>query len=243
MTKNIQKSIKLTANLLDHWLPYKILYDNIPSISVGITFNGKLIYKKAFGFADLETKKKTTSKTCFRIASISKTFTAIAIFQLIESGKIALDDKVQKYLPWFNAKNKNYDSKNITIRQLLSHTAGIFRDGDTPHWINGNFPDENTLKNSISSKTIVFENLTHFKYSNFGYAILGQVIKKITGSNYNKYVKENIIAKLSLKLTEPDINRQIINSLASGYSPVIPDRERIVFEHIDIRSIVHEQML
>lgn len=229
MEKNIEKAIKITGKILDAWLPYKIQHNEIPGLSVGIVYKGKLVYKAGFGYADLKSKIKATPKTCYRIASISKTFTSVAILQLAEKGKLNIDDPVEKYLPWFKAKNKVGDSKNITIKQLLSHTGGVFRDGTTPHWEDDNFPTREELRKSVSGKTLVFKNQTHFKYSNFGFALLGQVIEKASGMTYDEYVSLNILNKIGLKNTWPDLTEKNKVTLAKGYSRKITSGKTSIF--------------
>ena len=236
MEKDYIKSIKYTTKILDAWLPRKIQYDRIPGLAVGIVHNGKLVYQKGFGYMDVESKIAMTPKSCFRVASISKTFTAVAIMQLVEQGKINLDDRVEKYLPWFKAQTKNSDSSNITIRQVLSHTGGVFRDGNTPHWENDKFPDLTGLKKSISNKSVVFENLTKFKYSNFGFALLGEVIKKASGLDYNEYVTKHIIKKLGMERTAPDYSKASNDCLVKGYSRPIPNKERETFSHTETKA-------
>jgi CubicO group peptidase (beta-lactamase class C family) len=139
---------------------------------------------------------------------------------------------MEKHLPWFKVKNKTGDSRHITIRQALSHTAGVFRDGVTPHWETDKFPDERQLRKSISNKTIVFENQTRFKYSNFGFALLGEVIKKVSGMSYEEYVTHNIIQRLNLENTAPDLNPKIVARLAKGYARPIPNEKRQSFSHV-----------
>lgn len=236
MEKNYTKSIKYATKIVDAWLSLKIQYDRIPGLAVGIVYNGKLVYQKGFGYADVESKVSITPKTCFRIASISKTFTAVAVMQLVEQGKINLDDRVEKYLPWFKAQTKDFNSSNITIRQVLSHTGGVFRDGNTPHWENDKFPDLAGLKKSISNKSVVFENLTKFKYSNFGFALLGEVIKKASNLDYDEYVTKNIIKKLGMEQTASDFSKENNDWLAKGYSRPIPNKEREVFPHAQTKA-------
>lgn len=236
MEKDYTKAIKYTAKVIDAWLPLKIQYDRIPGLAVGIVHNGKLVYKKGFGFADVESKIAVSSKTNFRIASISKTFTSVAIMQLVEQGKINLDDKVEKYLPWFKAQTKDGNSSNITVRQVLSHTGGVFRDGNSPHWENDEFPDLAGLKKSISNKTVVFENLTKFKYSNFGFALLGEVIKKASGLDYDEYVTKYIIKKIGMEQTASDYKKENDDRLAKGYSRPIPNKEREAFAHSETKA-------
>lgn len=230
MDKKIIAAIKYTSRIIDLWLPLKIKYDNIPGLSVGIAYRGKLLYKAGFGYADLEKKIKMKPETCFRIASMSKMFTAVAIMQLAEKHLLSLDDPVKKYLPWFKVKNKNFNSKSIKIRQILSHSSGIWRDGDTPHWEKNSFPSKDQFIKSFSEKSLIFKNGKTFKYSNFGFAILGRVIEKIASLNYEKYVEENIIKKTGLNNTYPDFNTKIKN-LATGYSGVIPNEKRKKFSH------------
>ena len=236
MKTDYTKAIKYATKILDAWLPWKIQYDRIPGLAVGIVYNGKLVYQKGFGYADIESKTAITPKTCFRIASISKTFTAVAFMQLVEQEKINLDDKVEKYLPWFKAQTKDSDSSNITIRQVLSHTGGVFRDGNTPHWENDKFPDLAGLKKSISNKSVVFENLTKFKYSNFGFALLGEVVKKASGLDYDEYVTKHIIKKLGMDRTASDFKKDHEEWLAKGYSRPIPNKEREAFPHSETKA-------
>ena len=226
MKRDFTHALPYATKILDAWLPYKIQYDRIPGLAVGIVYQGKLVYQRGFGYADVDANIPVTPNTGFRIASISKTFTAVAIMQLVEQGKIALDDRVEKYVPWFRARTKDADSKNITIRQLLAHTGGIWRDGDTAHWEDGIFPDHAALKKSFSRQALVFENLTRFKYSNFGFALLGEVIANVSGEHYDEYVTTHLIAPLGMTRTAPDFKKEHDAWLAKGYGRPIPHTAR-----------------
>lgn len=236
MGKGIAVAIKHAIRILDAWLPAKIRYDRVPGLSVGIVHNGKFIYKRGFGFADVESRMPATPMTRYRIASISKTFTAVAVLQLVEKGRLNLDDRVVKYLPWFRLKSGGADSNNITVRQILSHTAGVSRDGSTPHWTTDDFPDLEGIKKSISSKVIVYENLTRFKYSNLGFALLGEIIAEITAMSYEQYVSRHIIQKLKLENTTPDLTKEDNSLLARGYWRSIPNRRRESFQHVRTKA-------
>ena len=232
----IENAIKHTAKILDNWLPSKILYDRMPGLSVGITHNGKLVYKAGFGYADLEQQIKATSKTQYRIASISKMFTTVAILQLVEQRKINLDYKIVKYLKWVKVSSKAGEAENITIRQVLTHSAGIIRDGTTPHWENDKFPSIKNFRKQWSGQSITFENLTKFKYSNFGFSLLGQVIHRVSGMSYEDYMDKNVISPLGMKNTEPDFVKNI-KFLAKGYGRVIPGQAgREIFKHAETKS-------
>ena len=151
--------------------------------------------------------------------------------QLAERGVLSLDDRVRTYLPWFTARSKDRDSANVTIRQALSHVGGVFRDGITPHWTDDRFPTKSELRRSVSRLTVVFENQTRFKYSNFGFALLGAVIEKVTGMSYADYMRANIIEPLGMTRTAPDLTKESLSWLAVGYSRPIPDTPRERFEH------------
>lgn len=158
MKKELEKAISIAGKIIDNWLPIKIMYDHTPGAVICIATDGKTQYLKAFGKAHLSTNTLMKPDHLFRIASISKMFTAVAILQLQEQGKIKLDDTVSTYLPWFTEKNKNTDLSAITIRQLLSHQSGIFRDGKSRHWVTDKFPK--SVSDMISKNAIIFDNNT-----------------------------------------------------------------------------------
>jgi CubicO group peptidase (beta-lactamase class C family) len=227
----MQKAIAAAGRVLDAWLPLKIGYAQVPGMSVGITYRGKLEYAAGFGYADVENAIAATPSAAYRIASNSKTFTAVSMMQLVERGALALDDRISAHLPWFKAKVRDRDAANITIRQALAHTGGVFRDGVTPHWNDDRFPTAAQLRKSVSAKTVVYENATRFKYSNFGFALLGAVIGKVSGVSYADYVTENIIRPLRMRRTAPDLTPESRGWLAAGYSRPIPNHARERFEH------------
>ena len=230
MDSEIKSNINATINILNTWIPMKIKYSNIPGINICIAHNGKSLFTKSFGFSDIEKQIKLNKNSLFRIASHSKMFTAVGIMQLQEQGKLKIDDCVQDYLPWFKGKNETSDIKNITIRQLLSHQSGIFRDGNSHHWSNDNFPKNIEL--TISPNSIVFENGTTFKYSNHAYATLGGIIEKISGEKYTKYMSKHILKPLGMEHTFPDLPDEIPSKLSKGYERIIPGKDhREIFTH------------
>jgi len=234
MDKKIIISIKQAAHFADIWLPWKMMYDKVPGVSVGIVYKGKLLYKRGFGFSDLKSKKKADEKTVYHIASHSKMFTSMAIMRLVEQGKLRLDDKITDYLDWFKVKSGIKDSKYITIRQLLSHTSGVFRDGKSSFWTTGDFPKE--IKSTIADDPLSHKNLHGFKYANYGFALLGALIEKVSGMSYSEYVQNEILKPLRLKNTKPDYEDSLKN-VATGYGVVFPDmKERAKFGHVKARA-------
>lgn len=226
MKKNseaLQKSIRV----FDAWLPQRIQYDRCPGLSVGIVHNGKLVYKKGFGYADKERQTRATPQTCYRIASISKTFTAIAIMQLVQKKKLRLDDHIVDYVPWFKKSGAN--SISPTIRQLISHSAGIWRDGNTPHWATYRFPTHEQMRKKMTQKSFVINQNTHFKYSNFGFALLGMALERASGMSYERYIRKHIFDPLGMTHTWSDYCSEAAPHMAIGYGKLFPGREQEIF--------------
>lgn len=223
MKKELSETIKIAGKLADNWVPMKIQYDHTPGAVVCIAVEGKPKYTKAFGLANVENNIATKADSLFRVASMSKMFTAVAIMHLQEAGQLRIDDKVVQYLPWFKGKSKQTDLANVTIRQLLSHNSGIFRDGVEFQWWDDKFPQ--SLTKTISNNSIVFENATTFKYSNHGFAVLGAIIEKLSGTTYIEYVTKNVIGPLGLKNTYPDLPDELPKNLATGYERRMPGKD------------------
>ena len=223
MKKDYTKAIKEVGSIIDMWLPSRMGYAHIPGMAVAITSKGKLAYANGFGYGDEAKKQKITPDTIFRIASISKVFTAVAVMQLAENRLLKLSDPVSKHVPWFTGK-----AADITIEDLLSHSSGICRDGNTQHWNNGDFPEE--LESAFSKDALILQRGSGFKYSNYGYSILGQVIETITETPYEEYVELNILKPLGMRATSVDYDPSLPNQ-AEGFERYIPDQKRKTFPH------------
>ena len=222
------EKINCALKIVDSWLSYYQFMRRIPGLSVGIVHKDKIIFKKGYGFSDLESKSRATHKTLYRVASISKLFTATAIMQLVEKEELALDDLACKYLPWLK-------SKEVTLRQLLTHSSGLNRDGDTSHWTDYNFPSLGQIKKHVSKGAKTYEPIEKFKYSNLGYGLLGRVIESASGLSYEEYVQKNILEKVGMRNTYVDIKKDL--SIASGYGRNIPGRSLKKFKGIDTKAL------
>jgi CubicO group peptidase (beta-lactamase class C family) len=188
-----------------------------PGIAYGIVSNGKLIHAGSKGYADVDRKIPVDNNSAFRIASMSKSFTAMAILQLRDAGKLNLDDAVHKYIPGLkDQKMLAADAPAITIRNLLTHTGGFPEDnpwGDRQLAIS----DEEML--AMFKKGISFSNVPGetFEYSNMGFAMLGYIIKKVSGQPYEQYIRENIFSKLGMKNTWWEYGDVPEKQFANGY--------------------------
>lgn len=204
---------------LDSWLEFRRQRTEIPGIVVALSKDGETIYSNAFGYSDMETKKSMQYDSIFRIASHSKTFTATALMQLQERGMLRIDDRVVDYIPWLK-EHKDVRYSKITIRQLMSHGAGIIRDGlEADYWMLADaFPGTDNFKKQILSTDLVFDTNIKMKYSNFGYTILGLVVEKASGLSYAQYIQENILSPLGLADTGTEFVKKIEERLATGYT-------------------------
>jgi CubicO group peptidase (beta-lactamase class C family) len=167
-----------------------------PAASVLVAKDGKVVYKKAFGFADVDKKVKATPLTKFRIGSVTKQFTAAAILKLQEAGKLSVNDKLSTYLPDFPRGNE------VTIHHLLTHTSGIHS------YTNKDFIPKVTkpitsaeLYNWFKDDPYDFNPGEQWLYNNSGYFLLGLIIEKVSGKSYEQYLKEQFFVPLKLNNT------------------------------------------
>lgn len=225
-----RKAIESALAYVPQWLEYQQAYMPYVGAQVALRLDGELIFNQAFGYADLENEVTLTTDHLFRIASHSKTFTGTAIFQLEEQGKLRLDDTVRQHLP----ELKKSDFADVTIRELLAHGSGMTRDGrDSTFWsLDREFPDRAELLETITVGKVLEPN-EHFKYSNIGYSLLGLIIEAVSGEDYRSFVLKNIVKKLKLKDTGPDLDLKREVDLAKGYSSRAHGPQRIEIEHID----------
>lgn len=230
---------KHTLDYIDNWLNLRLPWLEIPGISIAIAKKGKVVFKKAYGLANTARNEKLTPDHLFRIASHSKTFTATAIMQLAEKGKLRIDDHVVDYLDWLKPhKDKRW--RDVTIRQLLSHSAGVTRDGiKSDYWqVLEPFPDRAELHRQLLKVELVYDPNVKMKYSNFGYSLLGEIIEVVSGVTYNEYVADFIIKPLKLKNTFPDLQDIKNGKLAQGYSRLDLRRESSEIPHVSTNAMV-----
>jgi CubicO group peptidase (beta-lactamase class C family) len=169
-----------------------------PGFAMCVVKDGQVVYNKGFGQADVASNRSVTPQSVFLQASIAKSGTAIAVMQLVEQGKIDLDKPVTTYLPYFTMADARY--KEITVRMVLSHRAGL---PDTPFpW---NVPLDPTMSpleqatRALSDKQLLSPPGTQFSYSNWGFAVLGDMIAKVSGVPFETYMQKNVLAPLGMK--------------------------------------------
>ena len=184
-----KNGFKLALPVIDSWIFYQVYIKEIPGAAVGVFVEDEVIFNKEYGYADLEKKIKLTNDHLFRIASHSKLFTATAVMKLYHDNKLSLDDRVSKHLTWFKS-DKDDNLKNICIHHLLTHTSGITCDGSTGHWTEHDSLNQEDIKTRLRDGISVFKTSETVKYSNFGYAVLGQLIEAVTDQSYDEYIQK-----------------------------------------------------
>lgn len=188
-----------------------------PGIAFGIVVDGKLAYVGTDGFTDIEKKIPVTSSSLFRIASMSKSFTAMAILKLRDEGKLNLDDPAYLYVPELKKlKYPTADSTPITIRHLLTHGAGFPEDNP---WGDRQLADTDKDLSALLEKQISFSNPPGiaYEYANLGFALLGRIVTKVSGMPYQKYIRENIWRPLGMNTSEWEYANVAPDKLAHGY--------------------------
>jgi len=200
--------------------------------TVLVAESGKVIYQEGFGYANVDTKERLEPKSVFRLASLSKQFTAMCIMILDEQGKLNYDDDLQKYIP-------ELKYEGITIRHLLWHTSGI------PHYMEfmtKRFSDDEWYVNDDVVKTLAkdhpekhFEPGEKFEYSNTGYLLLASVVERASGVSFNKFLQQNIFDKLGMSSSTFPFGKKEFDEMANrvlGY-----DRKKdggyVVNDYID----------
>lgn len=230
MANDTASKIKQIIGVIDKWIDYQTYIREVPGVAVGISVGEETVFAKGYGFADLTEGRPVTPDTRFRVASHSKTFTATAVMQLVADDVLRLDDRVVDHLPWFRAEGDD-NLEHITVRQLLSHSSGLIRDGDTGHWSHDRFPDLPEIVRQVADGPSVYPANQHLKYSNFAYTLAGQVIEAVTGTSYEEHVTGAILDQLGLDSTTPDLPDDM-SGHATGYSKRFPGNPRTPLDHV-----------
>jgi CubicO group peptidase (beta-lactamase class C family) len=186
-------------------------------LALGIVHGDKLVHLQSFGEAD-PSGRAVTPQTPFILASVSKSFTALAIMQLSEAGKVDLDAPVQRYIPWFRVADK-VASDQITVRNLLNHTSGLPEDTSFEPMRSNDMSDD-ALEERVRALSEV--QLNHrvgatFEYTDANYDVLGLVVQRVTGQSYESYVQERIFAPLDMSHSFTNQTDALRHGLATGH--------------------------
>ncbi|MDC7995630.1 serine hydrolase domain-containing protein [Altibacter sp. HG106] len=219
------KEMKSIDQLMDTKIPSLLEKTNVPGMAVGIIENGEVIYAKGHGYADIANNFEISKNTGFNIGSISKLFTAWGIIKLVEDGKLDLDVPVEHYLKRWKLPKSEFDHSKVTIRAILSHSAGLSVHGYPGFHPNDSLP---TLEASLNGENgpfrdneivkVILEPQTQFKYSGGGYTILQLVIEEVTAQKFENYMQEHIFEPLKMNITSFSLNDIILEKTAKAYN-------------------------
>jgi CubicO group peptidase (beta-lactamase class C family) len=198
---------------LDAYISGQMSKHGIKGIALAVTSGDEVVYSNGYGTAGQD--RPMTAQTPMYIGSQSKSFTGLAMAQLVEQGKIRLNDSVQKYIPWFRVADEQA-SKQITVFHLLHHTSGLSESGFTT-LLPDNATNEDAVRALASAELTAPLGAKH-QYFNVGYDVLAVIVQNVSGMTYEEYVQKNIFDPLEMAhtYTDPALARQ--NGLSQGYS-------------------------
>ena len=214
-----QRKEKLAAAFpdIERYVAEEIVLRGLPGVALGIVIDGELVFAKGFGVADVEAKTPVDKGSLFRIASMTKSFTAMAILKLRDEGKLSLDDPAAKYVPELTAlPYPTRDAAPITIRNLLGHGGGFPEDNP---WGDRQLGMSEADFSKLMRQGFPFSTSpgSTFEYSNLGFAILGRIVSNVSGMDYADYLRTRILSPLGMSRTVLDERMVEKGHLARGY--------------------------
>jgi len=227
------RQISDATTIIDPLMRLSAIYARLPGMAFGLSHGEETVLLGAYGLADLETGRPVDpSSTAFRCASITKTVTATIVMQLVEAGRLRLDDPVTARLPWARGSF----SRDLTVRHLLIHAGSVIRDGSNA-WSEAPMQDRDKLHQEVRGGGTFGEPSERFRYSNIAYALLGEIAETVTGRSFDALVKSNIVKRLALRSTWSDLNPAARRQLATGYQASRPGEPRVAAPQVLARAI------
>jgi CubicO group peptidase (beta-lactamase class C family) len=224
-----QASVAERLAVVETWIDAQLAWEQIPGMSVALVHDQQVVWSKGFGWADVERRRPAAPDTIYSICSISKLFTSTAVMQLRDRGKLSLDAPVAEYLPWMQIRQRFPDGPQITLRGILTHSAGLPREADFPYWTGPDypFPPREQVIEALRGQETLYQSFSEYQYSNLGMTLAGEVVAAVSGQPYAEYVQANILSPLGLGSTTPEIPAdQQDRRLARGYSGRLRDGHR-----------------
>lgn len=215
LTTIIQAQTNVNLKQLDQYFAKMVKDWQVPSASIGIVKDGKLIFTGNYGVLEVGKKGKPNKNTLYAIASNSKAFTSAIIGMLVQEGKLNWNDKVKKYLPYFEVYDE-WVSNHTTIRDLLSHRVGLGTFSGDNIWYKSNLPAKEIIKR-IKYVPQAYEFRAGYGYSNLMFITAGEIIEKVTGKTWGENVQERILTPLEMNRTIYSINE--LNSKGNYATP------------------------
>src|SRR6185369_2268909 len=217
--------VAAALEVFDAWSDWTAKNRDQPAVSIGIVHDQELVFAKGYGFADLAKKTPATPDTAYRIASISKTFTAHCLLQLRDAGKLSLDDPVTKWVPELKFSNVDPARPVLTIRHLITHTGGVPREVDGTYWNDMSFPTREAMLPVLNRMGLALPPETEWKYSNVAVGLSGYVVEAASGEKYPDYVARHVLEPLGMAGTRV-MPAKDMPTLAVAYGRRMPGKPR-----------------
>jgi serine beta-lactamase-like protein LACTB len=187
----------------------------LPALSIALVDDQRVVWSKGFGFEDAKRTKPATEHTVYRVGSVSKLFTDVAIMRLVEKGKIDLDTPVSKYLPEFAPKNP-FDKGEVTLRQLMAHRSGLIRESPVGNYFDPTGPTLEKTVRSVNGLELVYPPGTRIKYSNAAIATVGYVLEKTQGERFETFLKKDVLDTIGMTASAFEVTPEVKKHLAEA---------------------------
>ena len=214
------------AAKLQPFIQHELDDKQLPALSIALVDDQQIVWAQGFGFADPARKIPATAETVYRVGSVSKLFTDIAIMQQVEQGKLDLDAPITRYLPEFHPVNP-FNSQPITLRELMSHRAGLLREPPVGHYFDPSEPSLKATVTSLAGTTLVYPPGARTKYSNGGIAAVGYVLERQADHPFIEIVRDAVLKPMGLQSSAfeptPEIQRNLAKAFIQTYHGKIID--------------------
>lgn len=198
--------------LLEEMITHEMRDKTIPALSIALVDSQRIVWARGFGWADSAKGVRATAETVYRVGSVSKLFTDIAVMQLVERGKLSLDTDVSRYVSTFRPTNPY--NKPITLRQLMSHRAGLVREPPVGNYFDTANPSLGATVTSLNRTTLVYPPESTAKYSNAGIAVVGYVLERMQATPFVRYVKQAVLDPIGMGQSAFEPTPEVKNHLS-----------------------------
>ncbi|HEY7819591.1 MAG TPA: serine hydrolase domain-containing protein, partial [Vicinamibacteria bacterium] len=232
--------VQTALHLLEVWAEAEMAYKDLPGVSMAVVHDQNVLWSGGFGLADRARRAAASPDTIYSICSISKLFTAIAVLQLRDQGKLELDDPVSQHLPWLDIEQSFQNAPPITIRGILTHSSGLPRESDHSYWTYPEyaFPTREEVIEHLSEQKTLYPEGRYFQYSNLGITLAGEIVAQVSGEPYAQYARRHILDPLGLEDTSTEIPAEHRGGrFAMGYAGRRRDGAREPLTFLQIKGI------
>jgi CubicO group peptidase (beta-lactamase class C family)/D-alanyl-D-alanine dipeptidase len=217
------KKYEAAVKALEQFIHREVATKRLPALSIALVDDQTTIWAKGFGLAKPKSRTRATAATVYRVGSVSKLFTDIAIMRLVEEGKLDLDMPVTKFLPDFKPENPSH--KEITLRQLMTHRSGLVREPPVGNYFDPDNPSLEKAVLSLNQTRLVYEPETRIKYSNAAIAMVGLVLQRSQKEDFAKYLQRTLLQPMGLKKSSFEPTPTLVKNLAVATMWTYPGRE------------------